>query len=209
MLWALLLIASVHGLGGCDSFVDTEDAQTSEHDQQQKDGSLQTDVDKAMSACAQYKGKEKVYGYCLSKYVVSIMAVDEMLPVCAETGEWADRCRHTWVSARQRLDSGYSTGTLLNVCMGYEDCIFELLSFRYAKDVYAQVERCVAWTDKYEEDCIDHAIQHWYFDDHTAAEIDELINTLGPAHPERVSYWVAATVTCGGSGSCGDRSGHR
>lgn len=204
LLFAAPLIAALAvGVGGCD----IPDGPESTQPQADAQGSEllvdKTGVERARAACAQYQGLGNIYGYCLSKYVVAIMSVKDMLPMCAEAGEWADRCRHTWVTARQRLDAGYSTSVLLNACMGNEDCIFELIDFRHADDVYAQAERCVAWTDVYQQDCVGHAIQRWYIEDHSASEIEEMISTLGPANPERVSFWVAAAVACDGIGSCG------
>ena len=199
LLAAPLALTLSGGLSGCNTLTTPEGPQA-----QRVVLSGLSDAERTRLTCAEYEGAGDIHGYCLSKHVVAVSAVQEMLPLCSEAGSWADQCRHNWVSARQRLDAGYSVSVLLNACMGSEDCVFEVIDTRHSDNVNAQVARCVAWTKSYERDCIDHALQRWYFEDHSEAEVESLTRTLGTTHPERVSYWLAATVACSGVGSCGN-----
>ena len=160
-------------------------------------------ADAARSACSRYTELPDIHGYCLFKFAPAIGDADEARAMCAEAGTWASQCRHAWVSARQRPDSGVPTELLLAMCAGNEDCNFELIDFRPSSDVYTQVARCEELTEDYEGDCVSHAVQRWYFEEQTAESLAELIERVGVKHPAKISHWVAAIIGCQGIGDCG------
>jgi hypothetical protein len=68
-------------------------------------------------------------------------------------------------------------------------------------DLATQLGRCTAHTGLHVEDCVGHAIQRWWMGDLSEAELMAGASLAGP-YPEKMGFFLAASVACEGVGSC-------
>lgn len=141
------------------------------------------------------------YGYCLYKIAGGLPDVPSVERVCGLAEEWEDECRHAWVAGKMNEDSPYDMQTLLDLCGTNADCAFELLDFRPAERIDDQLERCRLHAGKHAADCTGHAMQRWW---HQGVDADEVarVAALPTAFPRKIGFWIAASVQCGGVGTC-------
>ena len=151
--------------------------------------------------CAKYEGDSKTYGYCLYKYAGGFPSIQEVDRLCSMAGEWEIECRHAWVSGRMNKGNEYSTEVLLDVCNKNPDCTFELLDFRPDDDVVKQINYCIQHTHPYIRDCIGHAMQRWWYTKPDAEEVARVAQVSTP-YPDRVAFYIAASVECSKIGTC-------
>jgi len=151
--------------------------------------------------CAEYEKNADVYGFCLYKFAGGFPSIQEVDRLCPMAGEWEKDCRHAWVSGRMNQDSGQSTDSLLEVCQKNPDCTFELLDFRPDEDVVKQINYCIAHVGPYIRDCIGHAMQRWWYTKPNAEEVARVAKTSTP-FPDRVAFYIAASVACSNIGTC-------
>ena len=151
--------------------------------------------------CAPYENDAKTYGYCLYKFAGGFPSIQEVDRLCPLAGEWEKDCRHAWVSGRMNSSSEYPTDVLLDVCQKNPDCTFELLDFRPDPDVVKQINYCVAHVGPYTRDCIGHAMQRWWYTKPNAEEVARVAKISTP-FPDRVAFYIAASVACSNIGTC-------
>ena len=159
-----------------------------------------TDADLFMP-CAKYKDLGESYGYCVYKHSGGFRNVKEIDLFCTSAGTWEQECRHAWVSGRMQPSSGFTIEELLQACGDNPDCTFELIDFRPDPDILVQIDRCTKYVKKHIRDCVGHSMQRWYMSDLTADDITHIMSQASSV-PDKVAYYVAASVQCDGIGSC-------
>ncbi len=157
--------------------------------------------DGGIPQCELYKEDPDVYGYCIYKFAGGFPNVDEVERLCPMAGEWEKECRHAWVSGRMNANSGMDMDFLLNVCDGNPDCTFELIDFRPNPDVLVQMDYCIKHVGPYTRDCLGHAMQRWWYTAPDADEVKRVASAKSP-YPDRIAFYVAASVACSGIGTC-------
>ena len=91
----------------------------------------------------------------------------------------------------------FTTETLLDVCGDNAECAFELLEFRSEPDLETQLKLCIDYTGPFVQDCMGHAVQHWWIEDRTREELLAAAHwELAEPYPETMGYWFAASVAC-------------
>ena len=85
-------------------------------------------------------------------------------------------------------------------CGDNSDCTFELVDFRPDPDILVQIDRCTKYVKKHIRDCVGHSMQRWYMSDLTEDDVAHM--SIPSSVPDRVAYYVAASVQCHGVGSC-------
>jgi hypothetical protein len=155
----------------------------------------------AIPQCIAYENDPKTFGYCLYKFAGGFPSIQEVDRLCPMAGEWEKDCRHAWVSGRMNSDTGYTTEVLLDVCQKNPDCTFELLDFRPDPDVVKQINYCVEHVGPYTRDCIGHAMQRWWYTKPNAEEVARVAKISTP-FPDRVAFYIAASVACSTIGTC-------
>ena len=159
-----------------------------------------TDLDVFMP-CAKYKDMGEPYGYCVYKHSGGFRNTKEIDLFCSGAGSWEPECRHAWVSGRMQPSSGFSIEDLLQACGDNPDCTFELIDFRPDPDIVVQIERCTKHVKKHIRDCVGHSMQRWYMSDLTEEDVKHIMSQASSV-PDKVAYYVAASVQCDGLGSC-------
>ena len=157
--------------------------------------------DGGIPQCEPYKEDEDVYGYCIYKFAGGFPNVDEVERLCPMAGTWEKECRHAWVSGRMNSNSGIEMDFLLEICDGNPDCTFELIDFRPNPDVLVQMEYCIKHVGPYIRDCLGHAMQRWWYTAPDAEEVARVAAVKSP-YPDRIAFYVAASVACSNVGSC-------
>jgi len=157
--------------------------------------------DGGIPQCELYKEDPDVYGYCIYKFAGGFPNVDEVERLCPMAGEWEKECRHAWVSGRMNATSGMDMDFLLNICDGNPDCTFELIDFRPNPDVLVQMDYCIKHVGPYTRDCLGHAMQRWWYTAPDADEVKRVASAKSP-YPDRIAFYVAASVACSGIGTC-------
>ena len=157
--------------------------------------------DGGIPQCDAYKGNDDVYGYCIYKFAGGFPNIAEVERLCPMAGPWEKECRHAWVSGRMNASSGVDMDTLLEVCDGNPDCTFELIDFRPNPDVVTQMNYCINHVGPYIRDCLGHAMQRWWYTAPDAEEVARVANVKSP-FPDRIAFYVAASVACSGIGTC-------
>lgn len=151
--------------------------------------------------CTIYQDDADVYGYCLYKFAGGFPNIEEVDRLCPMAGKWEKECRHAWVSGRMQPNSGLDTETLLGICDGNPDCTFELIDFRPDPDVIKQMTYCIDYVGPYTRDCLGHAMQRWWY---TAPDAEEVarVATFSTPYPDRLAFYIAASVACSNIGTC-------
>lgn len=90
---------------------------------------------------------------------------------------------------------------LMSVCADNPDCTFEVLDFRPSNEVTVQMDRCVKWAGRFAADCVSHAMQRWYLTQPAADDVARVAR-VQTRYPDKVGYWVAASVQCRQVGQC-------
>lgn len=157
--------------------------------------------DGGIPQCEPYKDDEDVYGYCIYKFAGGFPNVDEVERLCPMAGTWEKECRHAWVSGRMNANSGMDMDFLLEICDGNPDCTFELIDFRPNPDVLIQMDYCIKHVGPYIRDCLGHAMQRWWYTKPDADEVARVAAVKSP-YPDRIAFYVAASVACSDIGSC-------
>lgn len=157
--------------------------------------------DGGIPQCEAYKESTDVYGYCIYKFAGGFPNVKEVERLCPMAGSWEKECRHAWVSGRMNANSGIEMDFLLNVCDGNPDCTFELIDFRPNPDVVVQMEYCINYVGPYIRDCLGHAMQRWWYTAPSEEEVARVAAVKSP-FPDRIAFYVAASVACSGIGTC-------
>ena len=157
--------------------------------------------DGGIPQCELYKEDPDVYGYCIYKFAGGFPNVDEVERLCPMAGDWEKECRHAWVSGRMNSNSGMDMDYLLKICDGNPDCTFELIDFRPNPDVLIQMDYCIKHVGPYIRDCLGHAMQRWWYTAPSEEEVTRVATAKSP-YPDRIAFYVAASVACSGIGSC-------
>jgi len=157
--------------------------------------------DGGIPQCDLYKDDPDVYGYCIYKFAGGFPNVDEVERLCPMAGDWEKECRHAWVSGRMNSNSGMDMDYLLEICDGNPDCTFELIDFRPNPDVLIQMDYCIKHVGPYTRDCLGHAMQRWWYTAPSTEEVARVATAKSP-YPDRIAFYVAASVACSGIGSC-------
>ena len=170
-----------------------------EDEQPQQSLSVSLDIlSQSPAACQDYGDDADVFGYCMVEQVSNYSDLSEASDHCVLAGEWESRCRHRWVNIQLRTQSDlYSTKTLLEVCAENAECAFELLEFRSDPDLEVQLNLCMDYTGPFVQDCMGHAVQHWWIEDRSREELIAAAHwELAAPYPETMGYWFAASVAC-------------
>lgn len=152
-------------------------------------------------ACGKYVGVPNALGYCIASHGERLRSLEEVEAICPRAGDWEGECRRAWVSGQLNPNSRYSTEQLVAACGPNTDCAFEILDFRPAATVDAQIDRCTAHAGEYRNDCVVHAMERWWRA-HPAPEEVARVAALRSQYPNQIGYYVAAAVACQGVGSC-------
>ena len=192
----IVISTSQAGLGcsGDDSLTVKDGEQTN------SDGSNPPPIG-GIPQCEAYKDDADVYGYCLYKFAGGFPSISEVDRLCPMAGKWEKECRHAWVSGRMQPNSGFDMDTLLAVCDGNPDCTFELIDFRPDSDVVTQIQYCIDYVGPYTRDCIGHAMQRWWYTAPSAEEVSR-VASLSTPYPDRLAFYIAASVGCSNIGTC-------
>jgi hypothetical protein len=151
--------------------------------------------------CRDYASDSTVFEYCLYSIARSYVDAEEADLQCSQAGEWDAECRHNWVSARMKLESGFSTEELVEACDGNDDCTFELLDFRPDPDLETQLKLCFKYAGRFRGDCGGHSVQRWWLTEPDEEEWMRVASLQTP-FPEKVGYWLGVAVACEGIGNC-------
>lgn len=154
-----------------------------------------------VTRCEPYRDVPNAWGYCLFSEVRTLVDPAAVGPLCAQAGSWRAECVRTWVTARLEPRSGFSTEALLQVCGDESDCALEVLDARASGDVADQIARCAAFAGTLGSDCAGHAMERWWLPGPSDAEIRRVAG-LSTAFPDRVAFFIAASVVCEGKGTC-------
>lgn len=157
--------------------------------------------DGGIPQCEAYKDQKDIYGYCIYKFAGGFPNVQEVERLCPMAGSWEKECRHAWVSGRMNENSGIEMDFLLNVCGKNPDCTFELIDFRPNPDVVIQMNYCIQYVGPYVRDCVGHAMQRWWYSAPDAEEVARVASISSP-FPDRIAFYVAASVACSNIGTC-------
>lgn len=151
--------------------------------------------------CGDYRGLDNAFGYCLFTSIREVEDPEAVDRACALAGEWEPECRHAWVSWKLPEESGTSTQTLLQVCGDASDCAFEVVDVRADPVLGRQLARCKRYAGEHGPDCAGHAAEQWWIQDPDPEEVAR-VAALEVPFPERVAFFLAASVVCRGVGSC-------
>ena len=158
-------------------------------------------VDPVLARCAPYEAMPNAYGYCLFLNVRSIPLPEDARRLCVRAGTYAGECVRSWVSPRLSREGTASTGTLLAVCDTHADCALEVLDARAPGDLPSELDACARSAGSLGSDCAGHAAERWWLQDPTPEEIGRIAAMELP-FPERIAFFVAASVVCYGKGAC-------
>ena len=166
-------------------------------------------VSRRLPACQPYEANENTWQYCVYTMAGGFPSANDVEEICPLAGSWEAQCRHAWVAGRMQPGSGVERDALLAACgVGNDDCAFELIDFRYERQVDDQMALCKAHAGRHAEDCTGHALQRWYMGKPDAAEVAR-VNALDTGYPMKVGFWTAAAAFCTGTGTCGGLEDNR
>ena len=151
--------------------------------------------------CRQYVDTPDTYGYCIYNMSGGFQSRKDIETFCPQAGNWELECRHAWVAGKMHDRDNYTTEDLLQDCGENPDCTFELVDFRPADDVLVQLDRCNKYVRKHVRDCFGHAMQRWWFSRPDKEEVARVMAKSSTV-PDRVAYYVAASVECAKIGTC-------
>ena len=151
--------------------------------------------------CAVYADVPNAWGYCVYSRIRSVRSMDSAVALCQQAGAWEQECRHSWVSAYLPQGSGVATDDLLAACGSGDDCALEVLDVRADPDLATQFQRCLEHAGRFGDDCAGHALERWWVQGPDAGELAR-VAALQTPYPERVAFFISASVVCFGVGSC-------
>ena len=151
--------------------------------------------------CRKYMDLPDSYGYCIYNMSGGFQSRKDIETFCPQAGSWEMECRHAWVAGKMHDKENYTIEELLQDCGENPDCTFELIDFRPADDVLVQLDRCKKYVRKHVRDCFGHAMQRWWFNRPDKEEVARVMERSSVV-PDRVAYYVAASVECAKIGTC-------
>lgn len=155
----------------------------------------------SLADCERYAAVPNAYGYCLTSRVRSAPSAADAMRVCGAAGTYAEECARAWVSPRLSPSSGLDTQELLRVCGTSADCALEVLDSRASGSLPEELEACRVHAGALGSDCAGHAVERWWVADPTPEEVRR-ITAMDLPFPERLGFFVAASVVCYGKGTC-------
>ena len=152
-------------------------------------------------ACGGYVGTS-TFGFCLQRLSAQAERLEEMVGICAGSGEWEVACRTAWVRA-QLGERRTSRDTLLAGCGADPDCNFMVADIRPQGSLLEQLQDCAEHVRPYLGDCAGHTLRRH----HPLTASPELPALLAGAEPwmnQHIAAWGGVGVGCGGPGDCAD-----
>lgn len=152
-------------------------------------------------ACGEYAGTS-TFGFCLQRLSAQAERLEEMVGICAGSGEWEVACRVAWVRAHIE-DRRTDRDALLAGCGADPDCNFVVTDLRPIGSIKDQLDDCAEHVRPYLGDCAGHTLRR--FHPLTASpELPALLNEAEPWMYQHIAAWAGVAVGCGGPGSCDD-----
>lgn len=165
-------------------------------------GPLPTTADGVLAACEPYRGMDEVYGVCLSERGPNLASAADVEIVCPKAGAWEAACRGAWVQVHGTERAVGFDGAVA-ACGTNEDCVFQLVDSGFGEDVVINLQRCEQHLQRYERDCLGHALQRWAErqgpDD---AEVARVIAAVSPAVAVAVAQQVGMVEACFATAKC-------
>lgn len=152
-------------------------------------------------SCGAYAGSS-TYSFCLQRVSAQAARLEEMVGICAGSGEWEVECRVAWVRAHIN-DRRTSRELLVAGCGGDPDCLFVVTDLRPSGTVIEQLNDCATLVRPFLGDCAGHTLRRHH--PLTASTgLQEAIAEAEPWMNPHLAAWGGVAVACGGPGSCAD-----